>query len=190
MRNINKNCSMDNLTHYLSIISNCHEQGSRVGLDDGPSIGGGIIFKYSDLYLGFDLKSMSNNVNDKVDLYVGYKLNIFSGIEFEYRQSRETISKNETKEASIKLNFQTNYSNKFIYNIDTKNYYNIMSAKINLIADLELSYGFTDDTTKPDYAELNIERGLGDFYINSTIGKQLNLHKKDYQSYEISYAKH
>jgi hypothetical protein len=186
---IKSNSGIDNLTHYLSIFSNCHERGIRQGSDSGLSIGGGLVFKYSNLYLGFDLRSLSNDVDDKIDLYVGYKLNLFDGIQFEYRKSEETISKNKTDEFSIKMDFQQNYSNKFIYNIDTKNYYNILSAKMSIITDLELKYGYTNEPSKPNYIELSAERGLGNFYVTSTIGKQLNQNKDDYQTFDISYAK-
>ena len=179
------------LSHYLTLFSNSISDGQLAGTGKGPSVGGGIIFKYDNFVAGLNVESLYNNVNDNVDTYFAYNFDIFGGAELRYTLSKLSVSKTSTEEVSFEVKFQTNYKNKFTYDLETKKYNNEFSAMLELadfsLFDVTVTYGFTDDDTKPNYVDISLEKQIGDFDVEAKFVRQLNLNKEDYESISISY---
>ena len=192
MNIINKNRDLGKyLSHYLTLFSNNISDGQLVGTGKGPSIGGGIIFKYDNFAVGLNVESLYNNVDDNVETYVAYNFDIFGGAELRYTATKLSVSKTSSEEISVEVKFQTNYKNKFTYDLETKKYNNEFSAMLELaefsLFDVSITYGFTNDDTKPKYVNLSLEKEIGDFMVEGKFVRQLNLNKEDFESFSISY---
>ena len=91
-------------SHYLTLFSNNVNKGQLLGNGQGPSIGGGIIFKYDSFIAGVNVESLYNNVNDNIDFYFGYNFNILDGAQLRYTSTKKSVAQTTSEEVSLRLN--------------------------------------------------------------------------------------